>query len=125
VSQQLRVWQAIPTLGPTPKSSFTTIFRSTLTNVGNFCGPSIHAIWWQLGKGVDSKLVPLVNTTYPGVSCKFDASNRSPGDADLSLYVLLLTPRLRTAHRRPTLTTPDASRFTSFRVGLRSELLLG
>ena len=40
---------------PMPKSSFTSIFKSTLTNTGYFCGLSIHAIRRQLGKGVDSK----------------------------------------------------------------------
>lgn len=41
---------------PMPKSSFTSILRSTLTIAAYFCGPSIHAIRRQLGKGVDSKL---------------------------------------------------------------------
>jgi hypothetical protein len=40
-----------------PKSSFTDIFKSTLTNAGYFCGVSIHAIQRQLGKGVDSKFI--------------------------------------------------------------------
>jgi len=51
---------------PMPKSSFTAIFKSTLTNTGYICGPSIHAMRRQLGKCVDSKLVPLVNTSYLG-----------------------------------------------------------
>jgi hypothetical protein len=40
------------------KSSFTSIFKSTLTNAGYFCGLSIHAIRRQLGKDVDSKFPP-------------------------------------------------------------------
>ena len=51
---------------PMPKSSFTAIFKSTLTNTGYICGPSIHAIRQQLGKGVDSKLVPLISTSCRG-----------------------------------------------------------
>jgi hypothetical protein len=38
-----------------PKIAFTNILKSTLTNAGHICGPSIHAIRRQLGKGVDSK----------------------------------------------------------------------
>lgn len=34
-----------------PKSLFTNIFKSTLTNVGYLCGPLIHTIRRQLGKG--------------------------------------------------------------------------
>ena len=41
---------------PMPQSAFTNILKSTLTNAGYLCGPSIHAIRRQLGKGVDSKL---------------------------------------------------------------------
>jgi hypothetical protein len=48
---------------PMPKSSFTAIFKSTLTNAGYLCGLSIHAMRRQLGKGVDSKLAPLVSTS--------------------------------------------------------------
>jgi len=48
---------------PMPKSSFIAILKSTLTNAGYLCGPSIHAIRRQLGKEVDSKLVPLVGTS--------------------------------------------------------------
>jgi hypothetical protein len=51
---------------PMPKSSFTAILKSTLTNAGYLYGPSIHAIRRQLGKEVDSKLVPLVGTSCPG-----------------------------------------------------------
>jgi hypothetical protein len=70
---------------PMPKSSFTTIFRSILTNAGYLCGPSIHAIRRQLGKGVDSKLVPLVTMTYLGCRASLPPLNRSPGDADSSI----------------------------------------
>ena len=108
-----------------PKSSFTTIFRSTLTNAGYLCGPSIHGIRRQLGKGVDSKLAPLVSTIYPECQASVASLNRSPGDADSSIRVSQLISRFRTAYCRPTLTTSDASRSTSFRSELRGELLLG
>jgi Protein of unknown function (DUF3435) len=39
---------------PMTTSSFTAIFKSTLTNAGYLCGPSIHAMRRQLGKSVDS-----------------------------------------------------------------------
>ena len=110
---------------PMPKSSFTTIFKSTLTNAGYLCGPSIHAIRRQLGKGVDSKLVPFVTMIYLQCRVILAPLNRSPGDADPSISVPLLTPRLRTAYCRPALTTPNASRSTSVRSELRGELLLG
>ena len=40
---------------PVPKRFFTSIFRSTLTNAGYFCGLSIHTMRRQLGKAVDSE----------------------------------------------------------------------
>jgi hypothetical protein len=49
---------------PLPKSSFTAIFKSTLTNASYICGLSIHAMRRQLGKAVDSKPVPPINTSY-------------------------------------------------------------
>ena len=51
---------------PMPKSSFTAILKSTLTNAGYLAGPSIHAIRRQLGKGVDSKSLTL---TLVSISC--------------------------------------------------------
>jgi Protein of unknown function (DUF3435) len=55
------------TSDPMPKSSFTAILKSTLTNAGYLYGPSIHAIRRQLGKEVDSKLVPIVSMSCRGV----------------------------------------------------------
>lgn len=63
---------------PMPKSSFTAILKSTLTNAGYLCGPSIHAIRRQLGKEVDSKLVPLCRQELVARSCKLSDSDRSP-----------------------------------------------
>ena len=40
---------------PMPRSAFTNILKSTLTNAGYICGPSIRAIRRQLSKRVDSK----------------------------------------------------------------------
>lgn len=63
---------------PVPKTSFTTILKSTLTNAGYFFGPSIHAIRRQLGKEVDSKLVPLCRHELVARPCNFSDSDRSP-----------------------------------------------
>lgn len=72
--------------GPMPKSPFTTILKSTLTNAGYLCGPSIHAIRRQLGKEVDSKLVLLCWHELVARSCKSSDSDRSHGGVDL-MYV--------------------------------------
>ena len=63
---------------PIPKSSFTAILKSTLTNAGYLYGPLIHAIRRQLGKEIDSKLVPLYRYELVGRSCKLSDPNRSP-----------------------------------------------
>ena len=88
-----------------PKSSFTTIFRRSLTNASYLCSPSVHAIRRQLGKGFNSKLVPLVSTTYLGFCASLAPLNRSSSNVDSSIRILLLIPRLRTAYCCPTLTT--------------------
>ena len=42
-------------MDPLPKSAFTSIFKSTLTNAGYFYSLSIHAIRRQSGKAVNSE----------------------------------------------------------------------
>jgi Protein of unknown function (DUF3435) len=69
---------------PMPKSAFTDILKSTLTNAGYLSGPSIHAIRRQLGKSVGSKFphalqrfhetgklltVPMISTLAFAWSC--------------------------------------------------------
>ncbi|OAG42721.1 AdoMet-dependent rRNA methyltransferase SPB1 [Fonsecaea monophora] len=49
---------------PMPKSSFTAILKSTLTNAGYLCGPSIHAIWRQLGKEVDKRYTAVQRSQH-------------------------------------------------------------
>ncbi|KAJ4507488.1 hypothetical protein HRR83_004066 [Exophiala dermatitidis] len=49
---------------PMPKSSFTAILKSTLTNAGYLCGPSIHAIRRQLGKEVDKRYTAVQRSQH-------------------------------------------------------------
>ncbi|MCJ1474750.1 hypothetical protein MMC13_003410 [Lambiella insularis] len=49
---------------PIPKSSFTSIFKSAMTNAGYFCGLSIHAIRRQLGKGIDKRYTTVQRSQH-------------------------------------------------------------
>ncbi|KAN0069234.1 Protein of unknown function (DUF3435) domain containing protein [Elaphomyces granulatus] len=52
------------TSDPMPKSSFTAILKSTLTNAGYLYGPSIHAIRRQLGKEVDKRYTAVQRSQH-------------------------------------------------------------
>ena len=73
------------TKDPMPKSAFTSIFKSTLTNAGYFCGLSIHAIRRQLGKAVDSES-PCVAypVTYVAVGPACQPSRLPPSKSSLT-----------------------------------------
>ena len=68
---------------PMPRSSFTSILKSTLTNAGYLSGPSIHAIRRQLGKGVDSKF----SKTGSARSCWVHKTRLSPTHATTILIL--------------------------------------
>jgi hypothetical protein len=72
---------------PMPKSSFTDIFKSILTNTGYFYGVSIHAIRRQLGKGVNSKFVLLVGMRFIQKPENSGTSTRSSRAADSIIRV--------------------------------------
>ena len=110
---------------PMPRSSFTSILKSTLTNAGYLSGPSIHAIRRQLGKGVDSKSSDIGFARFSLSSQDETVSNSCHADLSTAVrLILLLTSPLRTIHLCPTLSAPDASRSANFRSELRCKLFL-